>query len=450
MPTPDRREGADLIVVGASVGGLVAAIVAADRGCQVALVERSKELGGGASLTPEAVAAAGTRWQQSAGVSDDVERFAADLIAGGAAPGSDELIRALAKQSAPLIEWLADRCGAPFQLVGGRSDAGSVSRLHACGEQGGASLVAALGRVVSRHHRIRLRPGTEVTDLLRENGSVTGVAVKPDRRGAPTIAGRVLLSCGGFVADDALVTQHCGGAAALPLLGPPSATGDGLRLAAQVGAGTRDLERCMVTALFALPAQLEVPQRLVELGAILVNQVGRRFSEEAANPLGLAEQVRSQPGHVAYLVFDDRIATDASADPFIEHVVLPRAGRRGSTPADLAKQLELDATGLEQAVSDSGTGRARALEPPFRAIRVTGSRLRTLGGLVVDARARVLDGGQPIAGLYAAGGVTAALATSAPATGRTGLDALVALGLGRIAALDVIAEVARRGDASDG
>ena len=450
MPTPDRREGADLIVVGASVGGLVAAIVAADRGCQVAVVERGKELGGGASLTPEAVAAAGTRWQQSAGVSDDAERFAADLIAGGAAPGSDELIRALAKQSAPLIEWLADRCGAPFQLVGGRSDAGSVSRLHACGEQGGASLVAALGRVVTRHHRIRLRPGTEVTDLLRENGSVTGVAVKPDRRGAPTIAGRVLLSCGGFVADDALVTQHCGGAAALPLLGPPSATGDGLRLAAQVGAGTRDLERCVVTALFALPAQLEVPQRLVELGAILVNQVGRRFSEEAANPLGLAEQVRSQPGHVAYLVFDDRIATEASADPFIEHVVLPRAGRRGSTPTDLAKQLELDATGLEQAVSDSGTGRARALEPPFRAIRVTGSRLRTLGGLVVDARARVLDGGQPIAGLYAAGGVTAALATSAPATGRTGLDALVALGLGRIAALDVIAEVARRDDESDG
>ena len=213
MPTPDRREGADLIVVGASVGGLVAAIVAADRGCQVAVVERTKELGGGASLTPEAVAAAGTRWQQSAGVSDDAERFATDLIAGGAAPGSDELIRALAKQSAPLVEWLADRCGAPFQLVGARSDAASVSRLHACGEQGGASLVAALGRVVSRHHRIRLRPGTEVTDLLRENGAVTGVAVKPDRRGAPTIAGRVLLACGGFVADDALVTQHCGGAA---------------------------------------------------------------------------------------------------------------------------------------------------------------------------------------------------------------------------------------------
>jgi predicted oxidoreductase len=70
---------------------------------------------------------------------------------------------------------------------------------------------------------------------------------------------------------------------------------------------------------------------------------------------------------------------------------------------------------------------------------------------VVDARARVLDGGgQPIAGLYAAGGVTAALATSAPASGRSGLDALLALGLGRITALDVIAEVAQRNDQSGG
>jgi fumarate reductase flavoprotein subunit len=444
MPSADRREGADLIVVGASVGGLAAAIVAADRGCQVALVERGKELGGGAGLTAEAVAAAGTRWQQAAGVADDPERFAGDLLAGGAAPEAEEVVRALARQSGPLVEWLADRCGAPLQLVGARPADPHVPRHHACAQQGGASMVAALGRVVSRHHRIRLRTGTEVTELLREDAAVAGVAVKPDRRGAPIIAGRVLLACGGFVADDALVTEHCGGAAALPLLGPASATGDGLRLGSAVGARTRDLERCEVTALFALPAQLEVPPVLVELGAILVNQAGRRFSEESTSPLALAEQVRAQPGHVAYLVFDDHIAAEAGADPFIEHVVLPRAGRRGSTPVDLAKQLELDAAGLEHAVSESGAGRARGLEAPLRAIRVTGARLRTLGGLVIDARARVLDSaGEAIQGLYATGGVTAALAAEAPTPRRGGLDALAALGLGRLAALDVIAAAQR-------
>src|SRR5262249_11698892 len=149
-----------------------------------------------------------------------------------------------AKQSGPLVEWLADRCGAPFQLVKTVAGEASVARVHACADQGGASLVAALGRVVSRHHRIRLRTGAGATGVRRDGAGVPGVAVRPARRGAPTIAGRVLLACGGFIADDALVTEHCPGASALPLLGPASATGDGLRLATQVGARTRDLERC--------------------------------------------------------------------------------------------------------------------------------------------------------------------------------------------------------------
>jgi fumarate reductase flavoprotein subunit len=235
----------------------------------------------------------------------------------------------------------------------------------------------------------------------------------------------VLLACGGFVAEDSLVGQHCPEAASLPLLAAPYATGDGLRLASAVGAQTRGLDRCEVTALFALPAQLEVPPTMLAGGAILVNQAGRRFADESLPTLALAETVRAQPGHVAYLVFDDRIATAIAADPFVEHVVLPRAGRRGGTPTDLAKQLELSAEGLEETVASG------SLQAPLRAIRVTGARLRTLGGL----HARGLDtGGRPLAGLYAAGGVTAALAP-----GASQLAPLSALGLGRLAALDVIA-----------
>ena len=94
-------------------------------------------------------------------------------------------------------------------------------------------------------------------------------------------------------------------------------------------------------------------------------------------------------------------------------------------------------------MAESAAGRPRGLEAPLRAIRVTGARLRTLGGLVVDAHARVLDpAGQAIRGLYATGGVTAGLAAEASAPRRSGLDALTALGLGRLAALDVIAAAA--------
>ena len=166
MPGADRREGADLVVVGASVGGLTAAITAADRGCQVILVERTKDLGGGAATAGEAVVAAGTRWQREAGVADDPERLAADLLASGIATEDGPLVGALATQSGPLVEWLADRCGATIQLLPAPVVGHGAARLHACTQHGGASLVAALGRVVSRHHRIRLRTGTEVTQLV--------------------------------------------------------------------------------------------------------------------------------------------------------------------------------------------------------------------------------------------------------------------------------------------
>jgi hypothetical protein len=122
------------------------------------------------------------------------------------------------------------------------------------------------------------------------------VAVKPDRRGAPTIAGRVLLACGGFIASDELITQHCPAVAGLPVGGPALATGDGLRFAVDAGARTRALEGCDVTALFALPAQLEVPAALLDLGGILVNQAGHRFGDERMDALALAQLVRAQPG----------------------------------------------------------------------------------------------------------------------------------------------------------
>jgi fumarate reductase flavoprotein subunit len=429
MPSADRREGADLVVVGGSVGGLAAAITAADRGCQVVLVERAKELGGNAAGTDGAIAAAGSRWQREAGLDDTAERLASDLLAGGVPAEASELIGALAAQATPLVEWLADRCGAAMRLLPAGVGGPGPARLHAVAEHGGASLVAALTRVVSRHHRIRLRAGIEATSLLRDDAAVSGVAVKPDRRGSPTIAGRVLLACGGFVANDELIAEHCPAVSELPVGGAPLATGDGLRFATAAGAATRGLDGCEVTALYALPAHLEVPIMLLDLGAILVNQAGRRFADEKADALSLATQVRAQPGHLAYLVFDDRIAAAAGVDPFIEHVVLPRAGRRGATPADLAKQLELNGEGLQDAIV------GLPLEAPLRAVRVTGSRLRTLGGLLVDAHARVLDtSGQPVPGLYATGGVTAALAPAVP-----GLAPLAALGLGRLAALDVIA-----------
>src|SRR5207248_1675416 len=119
----------------------------------------------------------------------------------------------------------------------------------------------------------------------------------------------------------------------------------------------------------------------------------------------------------------------------------------------LSKQFEIDAEALTLTVDTfNGNvelggdpfGRERfggPLEPPFHAIRVTGARWRTFGGLAVDRTAHVLDAaGRPIPGLYAAGGAAEGLGGDGTEGWLPGTDALAALALGRLAALGVVVQ----------
>jgi fumarate reductase flavoprotein subunit len=446
------QEEADLIVVGGSVGGLAAAVLAADRGAQVLLLERSKQLGGGAGTEPEHVAAAGSRFQRDAGIQDDPGRLVEDLVAAGGDAVDREVAAAVAEQGAPLVAWLADRCALNVEFLSGDAAGHSRPRLHTTGDQGGATLTAVLMRAASRHSRVNVRTGVLVERLVRDDaGAVSGVAVKADRRGAPqSVAGRVLLACGGYPADDALVTEHCPGVAGVPFRGAAPASGDGLRLGTEAGGSTRRLGDCWVTPFLTIPGDYEINVPLPRLGAILVNQAGHRLDTQGTGQ-ALAETIRAQPGRVAYLIFDDRVATVArNADPFFARTILPKTARRAMTLKDLARQLEIDLAGLSATIeplgpvlepAPGGAAPAEGLLPPLHAIRVTGARRATLGGLAVDASARVLDpSGRPIPGLYATTSTAASVAGLGGGT-LSGLAALNALGLARLAALDLVASL---------
>ncbi len=456
MPSDPQRETVDLIVVGASVGGLLAAITAADQGLRAIVVERTKEPGGGAGSEPERIAAAGTAQQRAAGIDDSAERLVHDVVGAALHRVDVEVVEALAAQGPALLEWLDGRCGVASTLAARYAAPGhSAPRLHLPGDRGGVDLVEALVRVAHRATRVGIRFGTTADRLLHDDGGVRGVRVKFGRK-EQELHGPVLLACGGFAASDPLVAEHCPDIAALPYVGPASADGEALRLGAQVGAQTRRLSAARITPHFALPTNLAVTAPLVELGAILLNQLGRRFVDETQPALVVAKAVRAQPGKVAYLLFDERIVAIArEADPYFARVVLPRAARHASLLADLGRQFGIPEEALPQAVAtydanrDLGGdpfGRAGgvALTEPFHAIRVTAIRRRTLGGLAIDATARVLSAaGAPIPHLYACGAAAAGIAGESTDGALDGTDALTALGLGRLAALDVIAQRTR-------
>jgi fumarate reductase flavoprotein subunit len=450
-----RRDGADLIVVGASVSGLTAAILAADRGCRVVLLERGKELGGGAIHEAEVVAAAPTRLQREAGVDDTADRLAGDILGATHHHVEAEVVRAIAAESGTLVEWLADRAGVPMALIAGHTPPGLTAPCLHFPVEGGAGLVAGLARAAARNSRVSVRTGMAAERLVRgDRGTITGVAVRTGRRVEQVPGTRVLLAGGGFAAVDDLVREHCPAVAALPYLGSAGATGECLRLGIEAGGSTRRMAACHVTPFLAQPGPLVVTEPLALLGAILVNQAGRRFADETAESLTLATAVRAQPGRVGYLIFDDTVvAAGRKIDPFFARVVLPRTSRRAITLADLAKQFEIDAEALTLTIDTYNANldlggdpfgrerRGQPLAPPFHAIRVTGARRGTRGGLAVDAAGHVLDAaGQPVAGLYAAGGTAAGLGGEGTEGALPGVDALAALALARLVALAVVTD----------
>jgi fumarate reductase flavoprotein subunit len=236
----------------------------------------------------------------------------------------------------------------------------------------------------------------------------------------------------------------------VPYLGPAGAKGDALHLATPLGPALRHAGACAVTALLAQPSHVAVTRAVIDHGGVLVNQRGARFADESQPSVPLALAVRAQPGRVAYLVFDERIANSVGAhDPFFARVVLPRTSRRASSIKMLAKQLELTEGELARTIASyngqteggaDAFGRAMgraAIGEPLYGIRVTGARRTTLGGLAVDAQARVLDAmGNAIGGLYAVGGAAAGLCEDGDGT-LTGIDTLAGLGLARLAALSL-------------
>jgi fumarate reductase flavoprotein subunit len=444
------HQHADLAIVGSGAGALVAAIVAARQGRHVVVHERAKDLGGSLARGPGMIPAAGTRLQRAAGVIDGPEAFASDLLGPARDPCDPALAVAACRAAAELVDWLVDEGTTRLAFVPSivaRSH--TAPRLHAHAQGTGAELCADLIQAASREPHVSLRTASVVEDLWTDpSGAVVGVAAR-ERRGPINVAARrVLLACGGFAASADLLAAHQPDVVDLPYVGVAGALGDGLRWAMAGGGATRNLGSCWVTPFAVTPGGYVVPDSLVREGGVLVNQKGERFVDESASPIPVARAILSQPGRVAYLLFDERIyRATRETDPHFARLIVPRAVRRGASVADVARHFELDVDALVATLETfhpraaSGAdpfGRAPSaapLTPPYHAVRVGAARVRTLGGLLVDTAGRVLRAdGTPIVNLHAAGGVAADLCGDGSSAYPIGHDALTSMALGWLGA----------------
>ncbi|MDR6772612.1 FAD-dependent oxidoreductase [Azospirillum sp. BE72] len=438
-----------VVVIGGGAAGMVAALAAHEQGAAVLVLERDALPQGSTALSAGLVPAPGTRWQRDAGIEDSPERFAADIVAKAKGEPDPAEVARVAQAVGPALEWLADRYGLPFSVVDNFSYPGhSARRMHGLPSRSGAELIDRLRGAVETAG-IDVLCEAHVTALYADGPLVRGVEItRPDGSVERVGCGALILACNGYGGNKALVERHVPELADALYFGHPGNQGDALLWGEALGAATRHLSGHQGHGSVAHPAGILVTWATITEGGVQVNVEGRRFSNEAQGYSEQAAIVLRQPDGIAWTVFDERIAGIARQFEDFRQAEAMGAVLSADTPAELARQMKIDADALtvtlaeiDRLKAESGTdafGRdftgSAPLVQPYRAVRVTGALFHTQGGLVVDDDARVLDAqGAPLPNLYAAGGAACGVSGSKASGYLSGNGLLTAVALGRIA-----------------
>jgi L-aspartate oxidase len=257
----------DFLVIGAGVAGLRAAIEAAPAG-DVLVVAKDTLRESSSEYAQGGIAAA---------LSDDdeVELHEQDTLRAGDGLCNRRAVRVLVEEGPAAIQQLID-WGTEFDREGGhlaftREGAHSRNRiLHAHGDSTGREIARTLYRKASSLARIAFRSYAAITDLLLDQGRVTGAVALDAATGAltPVHARAVLLATGGL------------GRVFRETTNPDVATGDGVAMAYRAGAEISDIEFVQFhpTALHVEGApRFLLSEALRGEGAYLRNAAGERF-----------------------------------------------------------------------------------------------------------------------------------------------------------------------------
>lgn len=441
---------AGLLVAGAGAAGVAAALAAAEEGREVILVEAAETFrtASNTAMSTSMVPAAGSRWQRDAGIADSPDRFRQDVMRKTRGRAEPTVTRALTEVAPALVSWLHDTCGVPLGLVTDFAYPGhSRLRCHAVPDRSGRTLLQHLLAAAEARKEITLVCPMRLEDVLTEGDRVVGARVRAPGGGPEEVrAAAVVLATNGFGADRELVRRHVPEIAGGLYHGGDGSRGDAVRIGERLGADLRQLTAYQGHGSVAVPHGVLLTWATVMHGAVLVNAAGERFGDETVGYSEFGARVLAQPGETAWMVFDGRIVD--ACRPFADFLDVLESGavRRADGPAELAALIGAEPGRVSRtlaAADRAAEGKASdpfgrrnweaPLAPPYAVVKVTGALFHTQGGLAVDEHARVLRGGDPVPGLYAAGG--AAVGMSGPGADGylAGNGLLAALGLGYLA-----------------
>ncbi|MCD5488300.1 flavocytochrome c [Lactobacillus delbrueckii] len=338
--------------------------------------------------------------------------------------GKYELVTTLVNNVLDSVNWLTD-LGVKFDRSDVTMPVGALWRRgHKPVEPMGFAFIHVLGDWVKQHGATVLTE-TRAKHLIIEGGKVTGViAEKTDGSKVTVHAKSVILTAGGFGANTKMVQKYntywTEIADDIATTNSPAITGDGIALGQEAGAALTGMGFIQLMPVSdPVTGELFTGLQTPPENFIMVNKEGKRFVNEFAERDTLAKAAIDNGG-LFYLIADDKIKETAynTTQESIDAQVAASTLFRDDTLEGLAKQVGMDPEVLVDTIKkynsyvdaghDPEFGKSafhlKCEKAPFYATPRKPAIHHTMGGLVIDTKAHVLDEeGHVIPGLYSAG-----------------------------------------------
>lgn len=319
---------------------------------------------------------------------------------------------------------------------------------------GGNAFIARL-LVSLRKYGVEVWPASPLMELIKEEGRVAGALVKLIDSDIRVRASHgIILATGGFACNARLRAELSGPHQHNDTLAHPDANGDGIALAARLGAA---IDNDVASAGFWTPVSILKSSSRSQLvpygwldrgrpGVIAVGPNARRFVNESNSyhDICIAMFKNGYPVDKRFYFICDqdfvRLRGMGQLLPWPWTLSIGRYARlgyikQGRTIPELARQLGLDPAELQRTIGEHNAHAAEGRDPlfkrgesafnrtlgdpavgtknpnlgpirkgPFIALPIVPATLGTAAGLATDTCGQVLDGsGSPILGLYACG-----------------------------------------------
>ena len=295
--------------------------------------------------------------------------------------------------------------------------------------------------IEKNNYDVNIHKSVKAESLITDdNGKVIGVNAKgTDGTTYVFKAGKgVILSTGGFSANNDMMVKYSDGRwdnlAEIGTTNDPSAQGDGIVMASEVGAQLYNMGYVQILPI-ADPVTGYTDTLVGSSTSMYVNKEGKRFVNESTDRDTLVNAILNQTESSLYIISSKECAgiDENGINVFgrkVDELIAEGKVFKADTIADLAKQMGVEPSVLEETVEKFNTAVREKNDPEFNRTSFTGdignldgtpeiisapyyACLRkpaahiTKGGIRITNECNVLnESGEIIPGLYAAGEVT--------------------------------------------